>query len=363
MVNYVLFTWGKKRQGFINENKLLETQSCLKALKWKFGTAIESFPLPILATSSHLFIKTLTQWEKYIDRIKKRAWAEKVWVRKKRKDRRKRKSATCLFCSYCYFSFEVQFVVQILDTQLCSSSGWTRGDMTSSNREEEKWFLFWLFKRVSSKTWHHVDGPGVELDGSDGVMRSLWANKQHCPHCPVKGDQADRVHERADCIAFPINWFTKGRRGQSLQHQEAVHQSSSKANSQCGLGARVYWPTLVSFGRGWASPHPTEVCSQSQREGDVLSIYLCMCVCPCMCVFVCTNMTSLLTGWRLLLSIVVTRGGEENRRWHHKAQFWAEKKFRSCSPRWCSLAFTHVVIGTIQTDVAHPGVASHCRLH
>lgn len=48
-----------------------------------------------------------------------------------------------------------------------------------------------------------MDGPGVELDGSDGVMRSLRANKQHCPHCPM--NQADRVRERADCIAFHIN--------------------------------------------------------------------------------------------------------------------------------------------------------------
>lgn len=54
-----------------------KNQSCLKALEWKFGTAIESFPLPTLATSRLLFIKTLTQWEKYINRIKKRLWGEK----------------------------------------------------------------------------------------------------------------------------------------------------------------------------------------------------------------------------------------------------------------------------------------------
>lgn len=67
----------KKRWSFIYENKLLKNQSCLKALEWKFGTAIESFPLLTLATSSVLFIKTLTQWEKYIDRIKKKGWGEK----------------------------------------------------------------------------------------------------------------------------------------------------------------------------------------------------------------------------------------------------------------------------------------------
>lgn len=70
---------------------------------------------------------------------------------------------------------------------------------------------------------------------------------------------------------------------------------------------------LASFWRRWVFPHPTEVCSQSQREGDVLSI-LSVYVCVFVRVCVCTNMTSLLTGWRLLLSTVVTRGGEENRR-------------------------------------------------
>jgi len=48
----------------------LRNQFSLKALQLNFGTAIESFPLPTLATSSLLFIKTLTQSEKYIDRIK-----------------------------------------------------------------------------------------------------------------------------------------------------------------------------------------------------------------------------------------------------------------------------------------------------
>lgn len=39
--------------------------------------------------------------------------------------------------------FKVQlFCSNTFDTQLCSSSGWTRGNMTSSDREEEKWFLF-----------------------------------------------------------------------------------------------------------------------------------------------------------------------------------------------------------------------------
>lgn len=110
----IVHVW-KRKDGILSmKTNYSKNQSCLKALERKFGTAIESFPLPTLATSSLLFIKTLTQSEKYTDRIKKRGWGRKVWIRKKRKDRRKRKSATCLFCSYCCFSFKVQFVAQIL---------------------------------------------------------------------------------------------------------------------------------------------------------------------------------------------------------------------------------------------------------
>lgn len=46
--------------------------------------------------------------------------------------------------------------------------------------------------------------------------------------------------------------------------------------------------TLASFEKRWVSPHPREVCFQSQREGDVLSIlcvrlFVCLCAGMCVC--------------------------------------------------------------------------------
>lgn len=190
--------------------KLMENQFCLKALEWKLGTTIESFLLPTLATSSLFFIKTLTQWAKHIDRIKKKVWGEKIKIKGRQM---KKKSATCHCCSCRYFSFQVQLVVQILWYSIVFKL-WLDQRCQAPTGRRSGFSSIWLVRRFSSKTWHHrydVDSPGVELDGSDGVMRSLQANKQYCPYCPVKGNQADWVHERAVGIAFHINWFTKGK--------------------------------------------------------------------------------------------------------------------------------------------------------
>lgn len=58
-------------------------------------------------------------------------------------------------------------------------------------------------------------------------------------------------------------------------------------------------------------------CISKARGRETFGAYICVCVsvcvavmhvCACVCfVCVCTNMTSLLTGWRLLLATVVTR--------------------------------------------------------
>lgn len=53
--------------------------------------------------------------------------------------------------------------------------------------------------------------------------------------------------------------------------------------------------------------------SVSKPEGGRRFEHLSLCfVTVRMCVFVCTNMTSLLTYWRLLLAIVVAQGGDDD---------------------------------------------------
>lgn len=132
---------GKKRWVFLYENKLLEKKSCLKAPVWKFGTATESFPLPTLATSSLLFIKTLTQWEKYIDRIKKRGGEKSLSKKVKKRQTEKENLLHVFFVLIVISLLKFSFLFKYFDN-VCSSPAWTRGDMTSSNREEEKLFLF-----------------------------------------------------------------------------------------------------------------------------------------------------------------------------------------------------------------------------
>lgn len=72
------------------------------------------------------------------------------------------------------FLFKVQFVAQILQYsavfEFRLNKRW-HDKLQQGGREGVPVQSDW-FKRVSSKTWHHVDGPGVELDGSDVVLRS-----------------------------------------------------------------------------------------------------------------------------------------------------------------------------------------------
>lgn len=142
-------------------------------------------------------------------------------------------------------------------------------------------------------------------------------NWQYYAYCPVKGSR----HQ--SWLHWFYNWFTKGRKklgAESLQHQRKSPPVNSKVNSQWEQGW-VYCPntreTVIFSTSRWGA-------FRSQREGDVLSILSLCFFTVRMCVFVCTNMTSLLTDWRLVLAIVVAQGGDDDWRWHHKAQFWAE---------------------------------------
>lgn len=88
---------------------------------------------------------------------------------------------------------------------------------------------------------------------------------------------------------------------------------SSKAKSQTGEEARHNNYSGIFLEKVGLSSSHRGVFSKPEG-GRRFEHFICVCVCVRACVCVCTNMTSLLTGWRLLLSTVVTRGGEENRR-------------------------------------------------
>lgn len=127
---------GRKRCFFLISGKANYSIMLKSCLKWKFGTAVESFPLPTRATSSLLFIKTLTQSEKYTDRIKKKGTGEKSLNKKeKKKDRREKENLLHVFFVLSVISlFKVQFVVQILPP----SPGRTRGDKAPAGRSRSR---------------------------------------------------------------------------------------------------------------------------------------------------------------------------------------------------------------------------------
>lgn len=86
-------------------------------------------------------------------------------------------------------------------------------------------------------------------------------------------------------LLFITTDLQKGRRGGSLSNTKK--QSTNPVQKPAANEDREpesLDQTLASFGRGWVSLYPTKVCSQSQREGDVLSIYLCVRSCMCVCV-------------------------------------------------------------------------------
>lgn len=88
-------------------------------------------------------------------------------------------------------------------------------------------------------------------------------------------------------LLFISTDLQKGRRGGSLSNTKKQSTNPvQKPTAKEDMEPESIAQTLVSFGRGWVSPYPTEVYSQSQREGDVLSI-LSVCVCACACTRAC----------------------------------------------------------------------------
>lgn len=91
-------------------------------------------------------------------------------------------------------------------------------------------------------------------------------------------------------LLFISTDLQKGRRGGSLSNtKEQSTDPVQKPTANEDREPESTDQTLASFRRVGLST-PTEVCSHSQREGDVLSIScLCVCVCARACVSVCVR--------------------------------------------------------------------------
>lgn len=95
------------------------------------------------------------------------------------------------------------------------------------------------------------------------------------------------VHERGDCIAFHIIWFTKGKRKEwSLQHMTSsppVQFKSQKPDRRGSQTQQLFWHL---FGEGGSFLIPPRCVLKARGRETFWAFYLCMCVCSCVCVCV-----------------------------------------------------------------------------